>query len=153
MGRLAHRSAAATPDHRPAHGQPARHYGPQTVALRLLWLFFTRHGDQLLDGPRLVRVAPQDRRAVAEEALLPTRLIDPLLAHLVRQGAIVAGAGSRFAPADPAARAFIAEVAPLAARQRAGAAGSMREGREPPKWGFDGPAAGVRWSGPRFFGN
>jgi hypothetical protein len=93
----------------PVAGSPRDTYGPQMVALRLLWLFFTRHGDQLLAGSRLVHAAPQDRRTIAEEALLPTRLIDPLLAHLVRQGAIIAGAGSRFAPADQAARAFIAE--------------------------------------------
>src|SRR3990172_11713085 len=60
-------------------------------------------------GSRLVRVAPQDRRTIADDALLPTRLLHPLLSHLAQQGAIVAGTGSRFAPADPAAREFIAE--------------------------------------------
>ncbi len=49
-----------------------------------------------------------DQKAIADEAQLPTRLIEPLLANLVRQGAIVAGAESRFAPADAAARSFIA---------------------------------------------
>jgi hypothetical protein len=93
----------------PLAGSPRDTYGPQTVALRLLWLFFTRHGDQLLDEPRLVQVAPRDRRTIAEDAQLPSRLLDPLLAHFVKQGAIVAGQGSRFAPADPAARAFIAQ--------------------------------------------
>ena len=93
----------------PLAGSPRDTFGPQAVALRLLWLFFTRHGDQLLDGLKLVQVAPPDQRTIAEEAHLPTRLLRPLLAHLVQQGAIVAGAGSRFAPADQAARAFIAE--------------------------------------------
>ena len=93
----------------PLTGSPRDTYGPQTVALRLLWLFFVRHGDQLLEGPRLVQVAPQDRRTIAEEAHLPARLIDPLLTHFVRQEAIITGPGSRFAPADRAAREFIAE--------------------------------------------
>jgi len=93
----------------PLPGSPRDTYGPQTVALRLLWLFFTRHGDQLLKEPRLVEVALTDRRAIAEEAQLPNRLVDPLLEHLVRQGAVIASHGSRFAPADAAARAFIAQ--------------------------------------------
>jgi hypothetical protein len=93
----------------PLTGSPRDTYGPQTVALRLLWLFFTRHGDQLLDDPKHVQIAPDDRRDIAEQAQLPTRFIDPLLGHFVSQGAIVASTGSRFAPADPAARAFIAE--------------------------------------------
>jgi hypothetical protein len=132
----------------PLTGSPRDTYGPQTVALRLLWLFFTRHGDQLLDGPRLVRVAPQDRRAIAEEALLPTRLIDPLLAHLVRQGAIVAGAGSRFAPADPAARAFIAEGwrRSRLASARGQRAAHARVGREPRQhpWRDQGSSSALR---------
>jgi hypothetical protein len=74
-----------------------------------LWLFFTRHGDQLLDVPNLINVSRQDRCAIAEEAQLPARLLDPLLAHLVTQRALIAGKGSRFAPADLAARAFIAD--------------------------------------------
>jgi hypothetical protein len=93
----------------PIAGSPHDTYGPQAVALRLLWLFFTRHGNQLLEPPRLVQVAPAEQRAIADEAHLPTRLIGPLLANLVRQGAIVAGPESRFAPADSAARAFIAD--------------------------------------------
>ena len=93
----------------PLNGSPRDTYGPQAVALRLLWLFFTRHGDQLLERPRLIQIAPHDRKAIAEDAHLPTRFIDPLLAHLVQQGAIIAGPSSRFAPSDPAARAFIAE--------------------------------------------
>jgi hypothetical protein len=77
--------------------------------MRLLWLFFTRHGDQLIERPGLIQIALYDRRSIAEEAQLPTRLIDPLLAHFVQQGAITAGPGSRFAPSDPATRAFIAD--------------------------------------------
>jgi len=90
-------------------GSPHDTYGPQAVALRLLWLFFVRHWDQLLDAPGLVRVAPQDRRAIAEEAQLPSPLIEPLLAHFAQGKAVITGPGSRFAPADPAARAFIAD--------------------------------------------
>ena len=93
----------------PIHGSPHDTYGPQAVALRLLWLFFTRHGNQLLEPPRLVQVPSSDQKAIADEAQLPTRLIEPLLANLVRQGAIVGGPKSRFAPADSAARAFIAD--------------------------------------------
>ncbi len=92
----------------PLAGTPHYTYGPQALVLRLLWLFFTRHGDQLLDEPRLIQVACHDRRAIADEAHLPARLIDPLLAHFVQHRAVVGGSDSRFAPADPAARAFIA---------------------------------------------
>jgi hypothetical protein len=73
----------------PLAGSPRDTYGPQTVMLRLLWLFFTRHGDQLLDEPNLIKVTPEDRRAIAEEAHLTNRLIDPLLDHFVRQRAVI----------------------------------------------------------------
>jgi len=107
-----------------------------------------RQGKELIDEPRLVRVAPQDRRAIAEEALLPTRLIDPLLAHLVRQGAIVAGAGSRFAPADPAGRGFIADGwrrsrLASARGQRAACARIAREPRQHP-WRDQGSSSALR---------
>jgi len=123
----------------PVPGSPRDTYGPQTVALRLLWLHFTRHGDELLDEPRLVRINPHDRRGLADEAQLSARLIDPLLNHLVQRGAIIGGAGSRFAPADPAARAFIAEgwrrsrLASLSGQRgsRARAAGFGRVDRGP----------------------
>jgi len=93
----------------PLPGSPRNTYGPQTVALRLLWLFFTRHGDQLLYAPGLIEVTAQDLREMADEAELPARFSDPLLVHLVRQRAIIAVNAARYAPADPAARAFIAD--------------------------------------------
>lgn len=93
----------------PLPGSPRDTYGPQAVVLRLLWLFFTRNGDQLLQRPRLVQIAPHERRLIAEEAQLPSRLMDSLLGHFVHQGAIIAGPGSRYAPSDRAARAFIAD--------------------------------------------
>lgn len=85
---------------------PRDTFGPQTVFVRHLWLYFTQRGFELLSPAGLVALGRQARSELADAALLPARLVDPLLEWLGMQH-VIEGDGVNFAPSDRAAQEFI----------------------------------------------